>query len=79
VLLNRDKRVGPSAKIIKRILSSAKLPPAVRRKIEEYVEAKISGLYGHTEVRRQWFRDQLCTVTHPATKRGQNHVWPAVP
>src|SRR5262249_4223570 len=44
VILNRDKRAGPSAKIIKRILSSPNLPPAARRKIEEYVEEKISGL-----------------------------------
>jgi len=33
--LNRDKRAGPSAKVIKRILSSPNVPPAVRRKVEE--------------------------------------------
>jgi len=59
VVLNRDTRVGPSVQIIKRILSSPKLPPAVRRKIEEYVEERIAGLYGHTETRRRWFRDRL--------------------
>ena len=36
-LLNRDKRVGPSANVIKRILSSPSLPPGARRKVEEYV------------------------------------------
>ena len=77
-VLNRDKRVGPSAKIIKRILSSPKLPPVARQKVEEYVEERIAGLYGHTEVRRRWFRDQFCTATRPATKRGQDHVCPAV-
>ena len=45
--LNRDKRVGPSSVIIKRILSSPNLPPVARRKVEEYVEEKIAGLYGH--------------------------------
>jgi len=35
--LNRDKRAGPSAKVIKRILSSPNVPPAVRRKVEEYI------------------------------------------
>jgi len=58
-LLNRDKRAGPSSIIIKRILSSPNLPPRARRKVEEYVEDKIAGLYGHTESRRRWFRDQF--------------------
>jgi hypothetical protein len=60
-LLNQDTRTGPSAKVIKRILSSPNLPPAVRRKVEEYVEEKISGLYGHSDVRTQAFRDKLRT------------------
>jgi hypothetical protein len=63
VVLNRDKRAGPSANVIKRILSSPNLPPAVRRKVEEYVEQKISGLYGHSESRTQAFRDKLHTRT----------------
>ena len=58
-LLNRDKRAGPSAVVIKRILSSPNLPPAARRKVEEYIEQKISGLYGHREDRRRWFRHQF--------------------
>jgi hypothetical protein len=61
VVLNRDKRAGPSAIVIKRILSSPNLPPVARRKIEEYVEEKISGVYGHSEVRTQTFRDKLRT------------------
>ena len=60
-LLNRDKRAGPSAMIIKRILSSPNLPPAARRKVEEYVEEKIAGLYGHSQDRRRWFRDQFAS------------------
>jgi hypothetical protein len=47
VLLNRDKRAGPSANVIKRILSSSNVPPEVRRKFEEYIEDKKGGLYGH--------------------------------
>jgi len=58
-LLNRDNRAGPSSIIIKRILSSPNLPPEAREKVEEYVEEKIAGLYGHTEYRRRWFRDQF--------------------
>ena len=58
-LLNRDKRTGPSSVIIKRILSSPNLPLAARQKVEEYVEEKIAGLYGHAAERRRWFRDQM--------------------
>ena len=59
VLLNRDKRAGPSAKVIKRILSSPQVPKAVRRKVEQYVKQKIRGLYGHSEQRTQWFSQQF--------------------
>ena len=48
VVLNRDKKAGPSASVIKRILSSPNIPPAVRRKVEEYIQERISGLYGHS-------------------------------
>ena len=34
VVLNRDKRAGPSAKVIKRILSSPQMPKRVRRKVD---------------------------------------------
>src|SRR5690349_12269226 len=47
-VLNRDNKAGPSATVIKRILSSPHLPAKVRRKIEEYIEEKIAGLYGHS-------------------------------
>ena len=62
VVLNRDKRVGPSAQVIKRVLSSPNLPPAVRRKVEEYIEDKIAGLYGHTDARRRCFREEVSTI-----------------
>ena len=59
VVLNRDNRVGPSVKIIKRILSSPNLPQSARRKVEEYIDGRINGLYGHSEVSRQRFREQF--------------------
>jgi hypothetical protein len=70
VLFNRDKRVGPSAKIIKCILSSPNLPAAARRRVEEYIKEKIDGVYGHSEVRRRWFRDQFHfrNVNEPQTR-----------
>ena len=61
VLLNRDKRAGPSAKVIKRILLSPRVPKKVRLKVEQYVEEKICGRYGHSKQRTQWFGDQFHT------------------
>jgi hypothetical protein len=42
-LFNQDKRAGPSAIVFKRILSSPDLPPRARRKIDQYIDDKISG------------------------------------
>jgi hypothetical protein len=56
VFLNRDNRVGPSAKVVKRTLSSKKIPPSVRKKIEEYVEEKSLGLYGRGKEPNKAFR-----------------------
>ena len=58
-LLNRDRRTGPSPRIIKRALSSPNLPPETRRKVEEYVDEKIPRLYGHTKERTRWFGKQF--------------------
>jgi len=58
-VLNRDDRAGPSATIIKRALSSPHLPAEVRRKIEEYIEEKSAGLYGHSPARTRSFRAQF--------------------
>ena len=58
-LLNRDKRAGPSAKVIKRILSSPQVPKKVRLRVEQYVEDKICGRYGHSKQRTQRFGDQF--------------------
>ena len=61
VLLNRDKRAGPSAKVIKRVLLSPRVPKKVRLKVEQYVEEKTRGWYGHSKQRTQWFGDQFHT------------------
>ena len=41
------ERAGFSSSTVKRMLLSSKLPPAVRRIVEEYVKEKLKGLYGH--------------------------------
>ena len=62
VVLHDDKRAGPSASVIKRILSSPSLPRVARRKIEEYVREKSRGLYGHSQRRAQAFRERFRNV-----------------
>jgi hypothetical protein len=61
-LLNRDKRAGPSAVVLKRILSSQNLPQEVRRKVEEYIKEKSVGRYAHDKRRVRLFRDQFPTI-----------------
>jgi len=56
-LLNQGTRAGPSAKVLKRILSSPVLPSDARREIEEYVKEKSRGRYGHSERRMRAFRE----------------------
>ena len=62
-VLNSDKRAGPSANVIKHILSSPKLPAVARRKVEEYVKEKSSGLYGHSKPRVKAFSDEFSELT----------------
>jgi len=61
-LLNRDKKAGPSAIVLKRILSSPNLPQEVRRKVEEYIKEKSVGRYAHDKRRVRLFRDQFPTI-----------------
>jgi hypothetical protein len=70
VVLNRDKRVGPSASVIKLILSSPDVPPAVRRKVEEYIEDRIGGSYGHSVSAMRSFRNQFHATTVTRDQKG---------
>jgi hypothetical protein len=58
-VLNRDDKAGPSADVVKRILSSAKISSRVRRKFEEYIEDKGLGLYGHDRRYSRKFREEF--------------------
>ena len=61
-LLNHTDKAGPSAVILKRMLSSQNLPQEVRLKIQEYIKEKSAGRYAHDERRVRWFRDQFPTI-----------------
>ena len=71
-LLNRDKKAGPSAIVLKRILSSQSLPQEVRQKVEEYIREKSLGRYAHHKRRVRSFRDQFPTIApgDDAARRG---------
>lgn len=59
VLRGSYKGSGLSASVLKRILSSKTLPVAARCLIEEYVEEKLSGTYGHDRLKVKRFREGL--------------------
>jgi len=67
-LFNQNKSAGPSASVIKRILSSSKLPISVRQKFEEYVEGKIAGLYGHSDNSKRAFSNAFPAKEGPPPK-----------
>jgi hypothetical protein len=55
ILTGRHKASGLSASIINRMLSSPRLPAIVRARLLEYIDDKVTGLYGHTiEARREF-------------------------
>jgi hypothetical protein len=59
VLRGNHKSSGLSVTIINRMLAAPQLPPRVRARIEEYVEEKAAGLYGHSEMQRIRFTARL--------------------
>ena len=68
-LLNRARKAGPSATVLKHILASQSLPQAVRRKVEEYIKEKSTGRYAHDKGRVRWFHDQFPTIASGDDKR----------
>ena len=62
VLNPSHKSSGLSARTISRILGSSGLPQLVRQRLFEYVQAKIDGLYGHSERRRREFANHFMSV-----------------
>jgi hypothetical protein len=65
VLRGAHKSSGLSTSVINRILRSQELPPAARKIIEEYVQEKLRGAYGHSQAQLQTFRAQLGYPTQP--------------
>jgi hypothetical protein len=64
-LTAEHKHAGFSSRTIKRMLLSSKLPQAVRRIVEEYVEEKLKGLYGQNKRSLDIFRTSIRNATDP--------------
>jgi hypothetical protein len=59
ILKANHKSSGLSAALIARMLAQPGLPPAVRRKIIEYIKEKKTGLYGDAPTRLRKFAARL--------------------
>jgi hypothetical protein len=59
VLKGDYKASGLSAKIVKRMLASPNIPPGARTKIREYVEEKLAGSFGHSEIHTRRFKMRI--------------------
>ena len=59
VLHGSHKKSGLSAGLLRRVLKSPRLPPSVRAKIIEYIEAKVAGGLGHNKIQQRRFRARL--------------------
>jgi hypothetical protein len=72
VLRGNHKGSGLSVGLINRMLAATQLPSLARATIEEYVEEKAAGLYGHGTIQRSRFiarlrlaRGDVQAISHP--------------
>jgi hypothetical protein len=71
-ILNRNhKSTGLSSSVINRIMHSTRLPSAARAKLEEYVQERLTGQYGHPPKCLRRFRSRLLTCPETITGRPQ--------
>jgi hypothetical protein len=66
ILRAGHKATGLTGSIIRRILSSAELPPAARGVIEDYVAQKLAGAYGHDKKQLRKFQERVRLEKLPA-------------
>ena len=59
LLRGTHKKSGLSATLLSRMMKSLRLPPAVRAKIIEYIDAKAAGGLGHNELQKWRFVARL--------------------
>jgi hypothetical protein len=59
ILHGNHKKSGLSAGLLGQMLKSPRLPPSVRAKFIEYIEAKVAGGLGHNKIQQRRFRARL--------------------
>jgi predicted DNA-binding transcriptional regulator AlpA len=59
LLKGNHKSSGLSATVVRRMLKSPQIPPDAKLIIEDYVQEKLAGAYGHKKSRVRVFRAQL--------------------
>ena len=64
-LFHADKASALSVITIKRILACPRLPGAARQVVQEYIEAKLLGAYGHNQSQLKSFRKRMGYPDHP--------------
>jgi hypothetical protein len=62
VLCGNHKSSGLSASVIERMLSFPCLPPEARKVVEEYLQEKLAGTYGHRKERLRIFRMRVASL-----------------
>jgi len=68
MILNRNhKATGLSSSVINRIMHSPRLPSAARAKLEEYLQERLTGQYGHPPKCLRRFRSRLLTCRETMT------------
>jgi hypothetical protein len=79
ILTGRHKASGLSASIVNRMLSSPRLPLKVRARLLEYIEDKVTGLYGHSKEARREFAarikiDRVSLATSTGSSRERSGI-----
>jgi hypothetical protein len=59
LLRAEHKTSGLSSAVVDRMLAAPKLPPAVQKKVLEYIAEKSAGLYGHCPKQRRRFLERM--------------------
>ncbi len=59
IVKSSHKASGLSANLVKQMLASPRLPPPVRQKIIEYLEERLTGVYGHSRQQGRKFAARL--------------------
>jgi hypothetical protein len=67
LLKGSHKSSGLSATVLTRMLTSPQMPPEAKRIIEDYVQEKMAGAYGHKTSRVRVFRARLGRIDDVST------------